>query len=101
MVRATFRIRSDAADFRISGHAGAGVEGEDIVCAAVSSAAYLAANTISEILGVGIDAEVKDGSMRISFSGSKAGADIARGLLLHLQQLQAQYPDNVKVSTEE
>ena len=37
--------------FQIRGHAG-GIQGQDIVCAAVSSAAYMTANTITEILHV-------------------------------------------------
>ena len=38
--------------FSMEGHAGYGEEGEDIVCAAVSSAAYLTVNTITEFLHV-------------------------------------------------
>ena len=50
MTRATF-VRKDGllCGFTLRGHAGAGVSGTDVVCAAISSAAYLAANTITEI----------------------------------------------------
>ncbi len=101
MVKAKFRIRDDEASFTLSGHAGAGEAGEDIVCAAASSAAYMAANTITEILGVKAEAEARGGYMRFSFGGSTAAADIVKGLRLHLRELQAQYPDNVQVTTEE
>ena len=100
MVKAAFRIRDNEAAFTVTGHAGAGTAGEDIVCAAVSSAAYMAANTITEILGVNAETDVREGYMRVSFGGSKAAADIVKGLRLHLRELQAQYPDNVKVMTE-
>ena len=100
MIKAGFCIRDDAAQFTVTGHAGAGDAGEDVVCAAVSSAAYMAANTVTEILGTEAEADVRDGYMRFSFGGSKAAADIVRGLRLHLLSLQEQYPDNVKVMTE-
>ena len=100
MIRASFRIRSDETAFTVKGHAGAGVAGNDIVCAAVSSAAYMAANTVTEILGVQAQAQVKDGYLRFSFSGSQAASDIVRGLKLHLEELASQYPDRIKVTTE-
>ena len=100
MIRAKFKIRSDAAGFVILGHAG-GVSGTDTVCAAVSSAAYMAANTVTEILGVDANAEVRDGYMHFSFRGSTAAADVIRGLRLHLEQIAADYPAKVKVTTEE
>jgi len=37
--------------FELEGHAGAGLYGNDIVCAALSSAVLMAANTITEIIG--------------------------------------------------
>lgn len=100
MIRASFRIRSDEADFTVKGHAGAGTAGNDIVCAAVSSAAYMAANTVTEILGVEAQAQVEDGYLRFSFSGSKAASDVIRGLKLHLEELASEYPDRIKVTTE-
>lgn len=100
MIRAKFRIRADAASFVILGHAG-GEHGTDVVCAAVSSAAYMAANTVTEILGVNAKAETADGYLHFSFSGSKAAADVIRGLRLHLEQLAGDYPAKVKVTTEE
>ena len=100
MIRASFRIRSDSALFTVKGHAGMAEAGNDIVCAAVSSAAYMAANTVTEILGVQAQAEVKDGYLRFSFSGSEAASDVVRGLKLHLEELSSQYPDRIKVTTE-
>ncbi|MBQ7689330.1 MAG: ribosomal-processing cysteine protease Prp [Clostridia bacterium] len=100
MVKARFCIRNDAASFTVTGHAGTQEAGNNIVCAAVSSAVYMTVNTITEILSVDAQTEEKDGYMHVSFGGSKAAADIVKGLKLHLQALQEQYPDIVKVSTE-
>ena len=38
--------------FIIKGHSGYGEQGGDIVCAAVSSAAYMVINTITDIFGL-------------------------------------------------
>lgn len=101
MIRAKFRFPSgDAAAFTVKGHAGLEAAGKDILCAAVSSAAYMAANTVTEILGVKARATVRDGYMEFQFSGSKEAADIVKGLRLHLTELAAQYPDFLQISTE-
>ena len=73
-------------------------EGQDIVCAAVSSAALMAANTITEILKVSAKAEAESGSMvfYLSETNDKTEA-ILRGLELHLTELSKQYPLNIKV----
>ena len=47
--------------FELSGHSGAGEEGTDIVCSAISSAVYMAANTIIEIMKLNPETVVRDG----------------------------------------
>lgn len=99
MIRAVFNIPKGR--FTIQGHSGSAEQGQDIVCAAVSSAAYMAVNTITEILGQKVDAEVSDGYMKISLSGSnEAASDILRGLELHINELAKDYPDFIRITTE-
>ena len=100
MITASFCIREQNAQFTVKGHSGSAQHGADIVCAAASSAAYLAANTVTEVLKAKAFADVKDGYMHFTVSGSSAAADIIRGLRLHFEQLACQYPDYVKVTTE-
>ena len=101
MIRAEFRFPQEGgASFTVKGHAGFAEKGEDIVCAAVSSAAYMAANTITEILGVQAKAKAKEGYMEFAFSGSDEAADIVRGLRLHFSELAEQYPGTIQISTE-
>ncbi len=99
MIRAKFNIRKDS--FTIDGHSGSAESGQDIVCAAVSSAAYMAVNTITEILGEDVEADVRDGYMKIRLRGSnRAATDILRGLELHISELSKDYPDFIKIITE-
>ena len=87
----------DPAGFRVSGHTG--IRGQSVVCAAVSSACYMAANTITEILGIDADVSERDGYMIVTVTDDdipKAKAILA-GLRLHLEQLAGQYPKQIKI----
>lgn len=85
--------------FEVSGHSGAGEYGTDIVCSAVSSAVYMAANTIIEIMKLSPETEVRDGylKLKMSFSDARKSKVITDGLYLHLSELQSQYPNNLKL----
>lgn len=85
--------------FELSGHSGAGESGTDIVCSAVSSAVYMAANTIIEILKLNPETVVRDGYMKIQMNLKDAlkSKVITDGLYLHLSELQGQYPNNLKL----
>ncbi len=100
MVKASFCIREDSASFTVKGHSGFGSEGDDIVCAAVSSAAIMTVNTVTEILGAGNPPKVEDGFLQFKVSGNSAARDIIKGLKLHLEELSKDYPDYVRVTTE-
>ncbi len=99
MVKASFCIRENSASFKVKGHSGFSEEGSDIVCAAVSSAAIMTVNTITEILGEKDTSKVDDGFLQFEASGN-AARDIIKGLKLHLEELSKDYPDYVTVTTE-
>ena len=103
MIRATFRYRAGQAQgFSLIGHAEAGAKGEDIVCAAVSSAAYMTANTLTEICGLPAEVVVKDGEMSVAFAEKDGCAQVVLdGFLLHMQALQEQYPTRIQVQKME
>ena len=102
MIRAVFRGSADAyRSFTISGHAGYDEAGRDIVCAAVSSAAYLAANTVTDVFGVHADAAETDGVLTLALrEHSDTASGIIAGLKAHLEALAEQYPDCIKIITE-
>lgn len=102
MIEAGFLILPDGhvQGFRITGHAG-GEAGTDIVCAAVSSAAYLTANTITEVLAVTPLSLRADGDgmfLRLEPRDEPVCRALLEGLRLHLQGLEEQYPENIRVS---
>ncbi len=103
MIRVRFHTADDAiVGFTLDGHAGAGVSGQDIVCAAVSSAAYMTANTVTEIIGATADITVRDGYMQVMLTDRIGDCqDILSGFRLHLEALQEQYPNRVHLMNTE
>ena len=85
--------------FELSGHSGAGEEGTDIVCSAISSAVYMAANTIIEIMKLTPKTVVRDGYLKgqMNLEDARKSKVITDGLYLHLSELQSQYHNNLKL----
>ena len=87
----------------MTGHCTADENDEEgrLVCASVSSAAYMTANTITEIIGDNADIEVNDGEMILNVKNpSDKTIAILEGFKLHIQQLEEQYKDCIKVYLE-
>ena len=103
MIKVRFHTAKDTIlGFTLDGHAGAGFSGQDIVCAAVSSAAYMTANTVTEIIGATADVTVRDGYMQVMLTDKIADCqDILSGFRLHLEALQDQYPNRVHLMNTE
>ena len=100
MTTAKFLFSDDTiVSFELSGHSGAGEYGTDIVCSAVSSAVFMAANTIIEILKLNPQTVVRDGYLKLEMTSDDARKSkvITDGLYLHLSELQSQYPNNLKL----
>ena len=89
--------------FQVSGHSGYAEQGTDIVCAAVSSAVYMTANTITEVLKIPAEVSVQDGEMlvRVECKDAPVCRAFFAGLKLHLLGLEEQYSDFVSVSYTE
>lgn len=104
MIKAEFYVTDNGnmVGFNISGHSGYANLGEDIVCAAVSSAAYMAVNTMSDVLGADIDIRTDDklGIMRAHISEKDVAmcSDIMKGFKMHLVMLEEIYSKNIKVN---
>ena len=86
--------------FEISGHCSADSDDETgrIVCAAVSSAAYMAANTVTDIIGDKAEIFVDDAVMRFYVKNpSDCTVKVLEGLRLHLTELSEQYGSNITI----
>jgi uncharacterized protein YsxB (DUF464 family) len=86
--------------FEISGHSSRDCDDSagKIVCAAVSSAAFMAANTITEVIGDKADAFVSDAKMVLKCENpSECSVKMLEGLKLHLTELAEQYSNNIKI----
>lgn len=90
--------------FHITGHSDMNPEGPEILCAAVSSAAYMTANTVTDVIGLHPQLDVKDGDMVLKVK-TESEAEQCRvlfdGLQLHLSSLAEQYPKYLKVTNSE
>ena len=87
--------------FEAKGHSGYAEEGEDIVCAAVTSAVRLTECTINDVLGLEASVKVreKDASITLKLP-AKLGQTtestcqaLLTGLMVHVVQLAEEYPE--------
>ena len=93
MIKVTFfKKGEDFTGFELSGHSGYAEEGSDIICSAVSSVAYMTANTITEIIGVDAEVSLNDGYMKfIPEKTADSVQVLLKGMALHLNALADQY----------
>lgn len=99
MITAVFSVADEnIIGFDIMGHSGYAQAGQDIVCAAVSSAAYLTANLL-EKTGTEIESSVQEGKMsvRVKNPDSQTALILAQ-LKEHLIELKHQYPQNIQTA---
>ncbi len=102
MIKVAFFGTDPCFGFHIKGHSDS-VVGDDIICAAVSSAAYMTANTITDVLNCSPDLKVLDGDMYLKLETKEAYkcADILSGFYMHIVQLQKQYKKYISVTISE
>ena len=104
MIKVDFFGTSPVMGFYISGHADFAEEGSDIVCAAVSSAAYMTANTVTDVIKVTPKTlRVNDGEMYLKLDVSTAHkcSAVMQGFVLHMLSLSEQYKQYITVTISE
>ena len=95
--------------FSAKGHAGYADAGEDIVCAAISSVVGMTECTVNEVLGLAAPVKVreKDGYVSLRLPGGLGQAnertcqDLLTGMIVYLQALGENYPENLIVRLED
>lgn len=97
MIKATFyKNKGFGSGFLIEGHSGYAEEGSDVICASVSSAVYMAANTLTEIVGAKADITVDDGYLKLTLKEVNDKTEIIlQGLELHISTLAQDYDEYI------
>ena len=108
MTEVTFyqNSKNECKGFRVSGHAGYGEQGEDIVCAAISA---LVINTVNSIeafteddFTVDVDEQTADIQLLINGVPSREALLLLNSLILGLQRMEdEQYTDFIDIIFEE
>ena len=104
----TVRFRTEGnrvTGFDSAGHSGYAEEGEDIVCAAITSAIRLVEATVNDVLGLAASVKIREESATISLrlpGGLDPTAEstcqaLMTGLMVYFAQLHDEYPDNIEV----
>ena len=91
--------------FDASGHSGYAQEGEDIVCAAVTSTVRLIECVLNEVMGLCASVKVNEKTALISLripgslgqTAESTCQTLLTGMMVYLTQLHSEYPDYIEV----
>ena len=91
--------------FDAQGHSGYGEQGEDIVCAAVTSAVRLVEATVNDVMGLCASVKVNQETAAISLrlpgglapTAESTCQNLMAGLMVYLAQLHDEYPEHIEV----
>lgn len=92
--------------FTVSGHAGYAESGADIVCASVTTAAFTAVNGLTDVAGIQVSCEVREGYLSCNLpkelsSNLRSSADLLlESMVLSFENLAEQYGDYVTIKQE-
>ena len=110
MIEVTFYSEgSRLTGFTVQGHSGLADPGEDVLCAAVTSAVRLAECAVNDVLGLGASVKVResDASITMKIPGGLSEANettcqtLLAALMVHFASLHEEYPDHISVMEEE
>ena len=106
MTTVTFQTEgSRIVGFEVKGHSGYAPEGEDIVCAAITSAVRLTECAVNHVLGLEAAVKVKQKDASISLklpsalgqTNESTCQTLLAALMVHCVQLAEEYPENISV----
>lgn len=91
--------------FSVEGHAGLAAEGEDILCAAVTSAVRLTECAVNDVLGLEAAVKVKEENAFISLklpgglgqTNESTCQTLLTALMVYCAQLSEEYPEHIAV----
>ena len=106
MTTVTFHLEgSRIVSFESVGHSGYADEGEDIVCAAISSTIRLVECAINDVLGLEASVKVDPANAKISLKlpgnlpdqAENTCQTLLTAMMLYLAELHVEYPENITV----
>ena len=106
MITATFHMEGDRiVSFLVEGHSGSAQSGEDILCAAVTSAVRLTECAVNDVLGLeaAVKVKEKDASISLKLPGGLGQTNestcqtLLTALMVYCVQLHEEYPENIIV----
>ncbi len=106
MITATFHLeRERIVSFQVEGHSGLAEAGEDILCAAVTSAVRLTECAINDVLGLEASVKAKPEKPLVSLklpgglgqTNESTCQALLTALMLYLTDLHEEYPDHIIV----
>ena len=107
MIKAEFlRYNGALIGFQLTGHAGAGEHGHDIVCSAVTSAVMLTANTITDFLFAGADVRIGNNKVVLVLKDPDSAMSIAAKQVIasfhkHLEIIGADAKGTIQITLKE
>ena len=100
MIKAVFYSEnSRLCGFSLTGHAGYGTAGNDVACAAVSSAAELTCNTITEFFGDDADVSVSENTLtlRLKNESGEYSRRLIESFKTHLGFISEEFPRSIQI----
>ena len=106
MIEVTFHSQgSRLSGFEVKGHSGLAPQGEDILCAAVTSAVRLTECAVNDVLGLEASVKVREKEASISLklpSGMEETTEttcqtLLTAMMVYFTDLREEYPDNIIV----
>lgn len=92
------KIVIDKDNIKISGHAGYGVKGNDIVCASVSSIVITSLNAIIRMDENAISYKKDEGFIEVNILKHEKNIDILiENMISMLEELENDYKENIKI----
>ena len=86
--------------FSFSGHSGYAEAGQDVACAAVSSAVQLTANMLEEF-GYSPDVKVGDNIIECRVAPDKDASRMLGQLRLHFESILEEFPNTINITISE
>jgi uncharacterized protein YsxB (DUF464 family) len=96
--------RERLSSFLASGHAGWAEHGQDVVCAALSTALQSAWLGLAEVANVAVDADRADGNLRLAWPAAVRDDPAVRAIVMTaaktVETIARQYPETARVIHE-